>query len=305
MKIYIHTKFQNPEIQAFKDALSSKYEVVIGEGQNSEENKIKFLDSEICYGNPPLMWANETKKLQWLQLNSAGLDPYQQLNDYQFKLTNLKGYFGQSVAETTVAGILGIYRKIDELARLQTQKKWVGSPIRETLYLLTKKKVLILGSGAIGLKTKQLLSGFECETTVLNSKTISQIANYLPETDILISTLPDTSETKGLISKAYLEMLKPSALFVNVGRGTNVDEKSLIEILQAKRIMGAVLDVTETEPIPSDSILWEMDNVLLTQHSSGGWIEESAGKVKFFLANLDRFEKGEELLNIVDLEKGY
>jgi phosphoglycerate dehydrogenase-like enzyme len=209
------------------------------------------------------------------------------------------------VAETTVAGILGVYRKIDELARLQTQKKWVGSPIRETLYLLTKKKVLILGSGAIGLKTKQLLSGFECETTVLNSKTISQITDYLSETDILISTLPDTSETKGLISQAYLEMLKPSALFVNVGRGTNVDEKSLIEILQAKRIMGAVLDVTETEPIPSESILWEMENVLLTQHSSGGWLEESSGKVKFFLENLDRFEKGEELLNIVDLEKGY
>jgi phosphoglycerate dehydrogenase-like enzyme len=305
MKIYIHTKFQNSEIQAFRDALCPKYEVIIGEGQNSEENKLHFLDSEICYGNPPLDWANETKKLQWLQLNSAGLDPYQQLIDYQFKLTNLKGYFGQSVAETTVAGILGVYRKIDELAQLQTQKKWVGTPIRETLYLLSKKKVLILGSGAIGLKTKQLLSGFECETTVLNSKTISQVADYLPETDILISTLPDTFETRGLISRTHLEMLKRTALFVNVGRGSNVDENALIEILQAKRIMGAVLDVTEIEPIPSDSILWEMGNVLLTQHSSGGWIDESSGKVKFFLENLDRYEKGEELLNIVDLKKGY
>ena len=305
MKVYIHTKFQNSEIQAFKKALSPKYEVVIKEELTSDNQKIQFLDSDICYGNPPLEWANETKKLAWLQLNSAGLDPYQQLNDFQFKLTNLKGYFGQSVAETTVAGILAVYRKIDELSRLQTQKKWVGAPIRETLHLLHKTKVLILGSGAIGLKTKQLLSGFECEITVLNSKTINQITDYLPETDILISTLPDTSETKGLISKTYLEMLKPTALFVNVGRGTNVDEKALIEILQAKSIMGAVLDVTETEPLPANSILWEMENVLLTQHSSGGWMEESSGKVKFFLENLGRFEKGEELLNIVDLKKGY
>jgi glyoxylate/hydroxypyruvate reductase len=306
MKIYIHTKFQDPEIQAFKGALSSKYEVIIGEGQNSKENKEQFLDSEICYGNPPLDWANETKKLQWLQLNSAGLDPYQQLKeDYKFQFTNLKGYFGLSVAETTVAGILGVYRKIDELARLQTLKHWIGAPLRENLYLLSKKKVLILGNGAIAQKTKQMLSGFECETTLLDSKTVSQIADYLADTDILISTLPDTSETKGLISRAYLEMLKPSALFVNVGRGTNVDEKALIEILQAKSIMGAVLDVTEVEPIPSDSILWEMENVLLTQHSSGGWIEESSGKVKFFLDNLDRFEKGEDLLNMVDLKKGY
>ena len=305
MKIYIHTKFQNTEIQAFKVALSPKHEVVIKDELSSENQKAQFLDSDVCYGNPPMDWANETTKLAWLQLNSAGLDPYQQLIDYQFKLTNLKGYFGQSVAETTVAGILAVYRKIDELARLQTQKQWVGTPIRETLHLLHKAKVLILGSGAIGLKTKQLLSGFECNTTVLNSKTIGQITDYLPETDILISTLPDTSETKGLISKVYLEMLKPTALFVNVGRGTNVDEKALIEILQANRIMGAVLDVTETEPLPSNSVFWEMKNVLLTQHSSGGWMEESSGKVKFFLENLERFEKGEELLNIVDLEKGY
>ncbi len=306
MKIYIQTKFQDPEIQAFKDALSSKYEVIFGDGDNSQENKVQFLDSEVCYGNPPLDWANETVKLQWLQLNSAGLDPYQQLKEnYEFQFTNLKGYFGLSVAETTVAGILAVYRKIDELARLQMQKQWIGTPIRETLHLLTKKKVLILGSGAIGLKTKTLLSGFECDTVVLNSKTITQIADYLPETDILISTLPDTSETKGLISKTYLEMLKPSALFVNVGRGTNVNEKALIEILQAKRIMGAVLDVTVIEPVPTESPLWEMENVLLTQHSSGGWNEESSGKVKFFLENLKRFEKVEELLNKVDLEKGY
>jgi glyoxylate/hydroxypyruvate reductase len=305
MKIYIHTKFQDPEIQAFNEALCPKYEVVIGEGHYSEMNKNQFLDSEICYGNPPLEWLNETNKLKWLQLNTTGFDQYLGLKEFNFQFTNLKGYFGLSVAETTVAGILGVYRKIDELARLQTQKLWVGTPIRENLYLLSKKKVLILGSGAIALKTKQLLSGFECETTLLNSKTVKNIADYLPETDILISTLPETDETKGLISKEYLSMLKSTALFVNVGRGTNVDEEALIEILQAKSIMGAVLDVTAIEPIPTESPLWEMENVLLTQHSSGGWNEESSGKVKFFLENLGRFEKGLKLLNIVDLGKGY
>lgn len=305
MKIYIHTKFQDPEIQAFKDALSPKYEVIIGGGENSEITKSQFLDSEICYGNPPLDWLEETKQLKWLQLNTTGFDQYLSLKDLDYKFTNLKGYFGLSVAETTVAGILGVYRKIDELARLQTQKNWVGTPIREYLYLLTKKKVLVLGSGAIAQKIKQLLSGFECETTLLDSKTVKQIAEYLPHTDILISTLPETIETKGLISKEYLEMLNSTALFVNVGRGTNVDEQALIKILKSKTIMGAVLDVTEIEPIPTESPLWEMENVLLTQHSSGGWNEESSGKVKFFLENLERFEKGEELLNFVDLEKGY
>ena len=305
MKIFIQAKFQDPEIQAFKDALSTKYQVIFGKGENSEENKIEFLDSEICYGNPPLDWLTETTQLKWLQLNTTGFDQYLSLKDFDFQFTNLKGYFGLSVAETTVAGILGVYRKIDELARLQTLAKWIGNPIRENLYLLSKKKVLVLGSGAIAQKIKQLLSGFECETTLLDSKTISQITDYLPLTDILISTLPETTETKGLVSKEYLEMLNSTALFVNVGRGTNVDEQALIEILQTKRIMGAVLDVTEVEPIPMESPLWEMENVLLTQHSSGGWNEESSGKVKFFLENLERFEKGDELLNTVDLAKGY
>lgn len=305
MKIYIHTKFQESIYQQFRDGLESKYEVIFGDGEVSETLKEQFLTCDICYGNVPLDWLNASSQLKWLQLNSTGLDPYQQFTEYQFQLTNLKGFFGQSVAETTVAGILAVYRRIDELTRLQTKNEWVGTPIRETLHLLHKAKVVILGSGAIGLKTQQLLSGFECETTVLNSKTICQLADYLPTTDILIATLPETKETIGLINKTYLDMLKPSALFVNVGRGSAVDENALIEILKEEKILGAVLDVTELEPLPIESPLWNMSNVLLTQHSSGGWAEESADKVVFFLNNLARFEKGEELINNVDLVKGY
>ena len=305
MKIYIHTKFQESIYQQFRDGLESKYEVIFGDGEVTESLKELFLTCDICYGNVPLDWLNASSQLKWLQLNSTGLDPYQQLTEYQFQLTNLKGFFGQSVAETTVAGILAVYRRIDELTRLQTKNEWVGTPIRETLHLLHKAKVVILGSGAIGLKTQQLLSGFECETTVLNSKTISQLADILPQTDILIATLPETKETIGLINKTYLDMLKPSALFVNVGRGSAVDENALIEILKEEKILGAVLDVTELEPLPTESPLWNMSNVLLTQHSSGGWAEESADKVIFFLDNLTLFEKGEELINNVDLVKGY
>ena len=305
MKIYIYTPFSEPEIKKFRENLSSKYEVIIGEELLVEDREAQFRTCEICYGNPPLPWLANNETLQWLQLNSTGLDPYQQLTDYNFKLTNLKGFFGQSVAETTLAGILGIYRRIDHLARLQSEKNWVGTPLRASLHLLNKKKVLILGSGAIGLKIKELLTGFQCDTTILNSKTITQLADYLPDTDILIAALPETKETIGLINEAYLNMLKPSALFVNVGRGSAVDEEYLIELLQENKIMGAVLDVTEQEPLPTENPLWSLSNVLLTQHSSGGWAEEAAEKVNFFLENLERFENGEELVNNVDLVKGY
>ncbi|MDZ7897864.1 MAG: D-2-hydroxyacid dehydrogenase [Arcicella sp.] len=305
MKIYIYTPFAESEIQKLKDALSSKYEVLIKEELPEEQRESVFRTCEICYGNPPLSWLENNNTLQWLQLNSTGLDPYQQLKNYQFKFTNLKGFFAQSVAETALAGILGMYRRIDHLARLQSEKHWVGVPLRATLHLLSKSKVLILGSGAIGLKIRDLLMGFQCETTILNSKTILQLADYLTDTDILIASLPETEETIGLLNQAYLDMLKPSALFVNVGRGSAVEEEYLIKLLQENKIMGAVLDVTEVEPLPVESPLWDMPNVLLTQHSSGGWAAESSEKIMFFLENLKRFEGGEELVNNVDLVKGY
>ena len=305
MKIYIYTPFSDPEIQKFKETLSSKYQVIIGEELSTEDREAQFRTCEICYGNPPLTWLANNETLQWLQLNSTGLDPYQQLTDYDFKLTNLKGFFGQSVAETTLAGILGIYRRIDHLARLQSEKNWVGTPLRATLHLVNKSKVLILGSGAIGQKIKELLTGFQCDTTILNSKTITQLAHYLPDTDILIAALPETKETIGLINETYLKMLKISGLFVNVGRGSAVDEGLLIKLLQKNKIMGAVLDVTEQEPLPAENLLWILPNVLLTQHSSGGWADEAAEKVNFFLDNLERFRIGEALMNNVDLIKGY
>ena len=305
MKIYIYTPFSETEIQKFRETLSSKYEVIIDEELPLEQKEAQFRTCEICYGNPPLAWLADNETLQWLQLNSTGLDPYQQLTEYDFKLTNLKGFFGQPVAETTLAGILGIYRRIDHLARLQSDKHWVGASLRATLYLLNKKKVLILGSGAIGLKIKELLTGFHCETTILNSKTITQLADYLSDTDILIAALPENKETIGLLNKRFLDMLKPSALFVNVGRGSAVDEGLLIKLLQKNKIMGAVLDVTEQEPLPAENLLWILPNVLLTQHSSGGWADEAAEKVNFFLDNLERFRIGEALMNNVDLIKGY
>jgi glyoxylate/hydroxypyruvate reductase len=305
MKLYIYTPFAESEIRTLKDALSSRYEVFVRQELKEEQQEAIFRTCQICYGNPPLAWLENNKSLQWLQLNSAGLDPYQKLTNYSFKFTHLKGFFAQSVAETALAGILGMYRRIDHLARLQSEKNWVGTPIRETLHLLHQSKVVILGSGAIGLKVKELLTGFRCDVTVLNSKNISQLADYLMNTDILITTLPETKETVGLLNETYLDMLKPSALFVNVGRGSVVDEAYLIKILQETQTMGAVLDVTQSEPLPAESPLWDMPNVLLTQHTSGGWADEAAEKIQFFLENLNRFENAEELVNIIDLERGY
>ncbi|MFC0182882.1 Phosphoglycerate dehydrogenase [Pseudarcicella hirudinis] len=305
MQVYIHTKFEERETESLKLSLSKNYKVIIGSELPEELRKDAFLTSEICLGNVPLAWAQETKKLQWLQLHSAGLDPYQELNEINFKITNLKGFFGQSVAETALAGIMAMYRGIDRLSRWQTEKHWVGTPLRASLQLLSKSNVIILGSGAIGLTLEKLMSGFDCDVKVFSTKNIDQLDAQLPACDILISCLPETAETIGLISEKRLHLLKKEALFVNVGRGSNTDENALIKLLETNPDFRAMLDVTETEPLPKESPLWHLPNVLLTQHTSGGWDDENMGKVKFFLKNLERFEKGETLENIANLKRGY
>lgn len=314
MKIYIHTLLKESEKQLLINALPVEkgYQLSFGDTLLPENRRATFLEASVCMGNVPLDWAEESVKLQWLQLHSAGLDPYQQLSHSRFPITHLKGFFGQSVAETAVAGIMAVYRGIDRLSVLQPQNHWVGGSIRPSLHLLFRKKVGILGNGAIGQTVAKILNGFDCDIKIFSRTAIegqvwswSDIGAYLPELDILVACLPETTETIGLIDEAFLNLMKKEALFVNVGRGSAVNEPVLIKKLQAGAIAGAVLDVTAVEPLPQNHVLWNMPNVLLTQHSSGGWAEENADKVKVFLNNLKRFENNEPLENIADLAKGY
>lgn len=311
MHIYIHSVFQETERNLLRSHLATKYQLSFGNELPEEQRKSTFLQADICLGNVPLDWATETTSLQWLQLHSAGIDPYNKIENHRFPISNLKGFFGQSVAETTLAGILAVYRGIDKLAVWQQEKHWIGTPLRSSLHLLQHAKVLILGAGAIGLSIQKLLTGFDCDTKVFARKegeynlSMDDLSKYLPTADILIACLPETPQTLGLINEALLSQLPSQALFVNVGRGSAVDELALIDLLNKQAISGAVLDVTLEEPLPKEKPLWEMPNVLLTQHTSGGWAEESRDKVLFFLRNLTRFEHEEPLINVVDWEKGY
>ena len=121
----------------------------------------------------------------------------------------------------------------------------------------------------------------------------------------MISCLPETEETIGILDRSRLSKLKRDALFVNVGRGSVVDENVLVDLLTNKKIGGCVLDVSGQEPLPADHPLWECPNTILTQHTGGGDENEVTGKVKLFLKNLERFNDGKELNHIVNINKGY
>lgn len=310
MKIFVVTP-SNPEDRAYLlKGLSTKYTVIF-KGDLDESAGFKaFCEAEILMGNAPLTWLEKkSDHLKWWQLESAGFDKFKNIKTNAIT-TNVGDYYAQPCAETIVGGVLALYRKLDSFALLQKESKWIGEPLRLEMKLLQGQKVIILGAGTIGMCVKQILTGFNCETIVMarsssdaDIHTTGELKQLLPSCDLVISCLPGTA--KGFFTKEMLGLMPTTSVFANVGRGNTVDEGALIECLRNGDIEGAVLDVTDVEPLPRDNALWQLPDVLLTQHTGGGRRKEHQGKFKIFLENLALFEKGESLKNLVDLGKGY
>jgi glyoxylate/hydroxypyruvate reductase A len=309
MIVFVNTPFNDSDKTYFRAQLPAGHEVIFKKDLPENEQSAAFQRADLVLGNPPVAWFSESNNLKWWQLDSAGFDGYKNLQ-LTIPVTNMGDYFAWPCAETIVAGIIAFYRDIHELAVLQTQKKWIGVPLRFKLGLLKNKKVIILGSGTIGQAVRQMLAGFQCHVQFLartnpeaELHTPEELKTALPETDLVVNCLPGTA--KGFFSAEMIAAMKTGSVYANIGRGSTTDETALIEALQSGQLAGAVLDVTEIEPLPMDNPLWEMQNVILTQHTGGGQATEDKGKVDLFIQNLERFLNGKSLENQVDLSKGY
>ncbi|WP_234735082.1 D-2-hydroxyacid dehydrogenase [Tellurirhabdus bombi] len=309
MLLYVNSRLEEGSKKRLRDQVPADIQIAFRQDLAEGEQAEVFAQADFLMGNAPADWLKSPNKLQWWQLDSAGFDAYKDI-ELSIPVTNMGDFFAWPCAETIVGGVLAFYRTLDELAVLQTQSKWVGAALRPSMFLLRKKSVIILGSGAIGQVIKQILTGFECSIRFLartnpdaELHTVEELKEALPDTDIVFNTLPGSA--KGFFSAELIKAMKPGSVFANVGRGTTVDEAALIENLQSGHLGGAVLDVTEKEPLPADSPLWTMPNVILTQHTGGGIATEELGKIDLFLENLRRFQEKEPLQNEVKLERGY
>jgi phosphoglycerate dehydrogenase-like enzyme len=211
-----------------------------------------------------------------------------------------------------VAGIMAFYRGLPELAALQTEHKWVGVPIRFRIDVLHKKNVVVLGTGTIGLVVQKILNGFDCKTTLFartspqaQIHSVAELKEILPQTDVVINCLPGSSSVRGFFDKTLIAAMKTGSIYANVGRGSTHDEAALVAALQSGHLAGAVLDVTEIEPLPTSSPLWAMKQVILTQHTGGGSRNEDRGKIDVFIENLNRYIDQKPIQNLVDLQRGY
>ena len=274
------------------------------------EQRAAFRSADVLLGNPPASWfAEPLPGLKFWQLDSAGFDSYQSVRTTA-QVANMGDYFAWPCAETMVAGLLAHYRRIPELTELQCRREWVGVPIRARTGLLRHKRVVILGTGTIGRAIRRMLTGFEGNVTMLartdpqaELHSADELRAVLPQTDIVINCLPGTAA--GFFSAGLIAAMMPGSLYASVGRGNTTDEPALIGALRSGQLGGAILDVTATEPLPADSPLWTLPNVLLTQHTGGGQPDEDAGKVNLFLRNLDLFLAGSPVENAVELGRGY
>lgn len=289
-------------------------------------NEKELLESEeldeveIVLGEPELSTVHAMKKLRWIQMTWAGANKYTTTTDFpeNVVLTNASGAYGCVISEYIVSGILALVKNLFPYRAQMQDGGWNKIDGEDTI---EGKRALILGTGNIGQETAKRLKCFGCETIGIcrtpgkkvpffdDVYTIESLDAQLPNADIVIIALPGTAETAGMFDAKRIGRMKEDAILVNVGRGFIVNTDELTDVLQKGRLRGAVLDVTDPEPLPEDHLLRNMENVILTPHISGvSWGDNNFTKKRImdiFCENLKRDYTGEAKKNVVDLQKGY
>jgi phosphoglycerate dehydrogenase-like enzyme len=255
---------------------------------------------------------------RWMQSPFAGVEKILQAEwgNPRMVLTNGRGVFGPNIAEHVLGFILSFNRGLHLARDNQAQRIWQPRlPIR--FGELTDSTVGILGFGDIGSQVAKRLSGFDCEVVGFRQHPtespyaqavygLDRFAECLGDLDYLVCALPETETTIGLVNRDHLRQLPRHAIVINVGRGSLIPSEDLILALQEGWIAGAGLDVTDPEPLPADSPLWGMPNVIITPHNSGSTTFLKQRALQIFLANWKHFcQTGLPQVNVVRRDLGY
>jgi phosphoglycerate dehydrogenase-like enzyme len=257
--------------------------------------------------------------VKWIQSLAAGVENLiiPELVESPVIVTNARGVFKRSLADFAIFGILFHYKRGRRLIESQRAHRWDDFRVD----WLPGKIMGVVGYGEIGRECARLAHALGMKIYAVRRKPQNStgdpildrifppesLHDMLREIDVLVAAAPLTKETHHMIGESEFRAMKASSMVINVGRGPVIDQEALIRALQEKKIAAAALDVYESEPLPSDNPLWDMENVLLSPHCTDrtenpDWLDLT---MQLFLDNFERYQKGEPLLNVVDKKAGY
>ena len=247
--------------------------------------------------------------VKWMHTFSAGVDSpfFVQLMERGVRLTNSSGATASPIAQTTVLYMLALSRNVRAWFQHQEKHEWTRHEFAE----LDSARLAVIGMGPIGIEIARLGVALNMNVEAIRRTptgdepcptfSFDQLHSVLARADWVAVALPLTDNTRQIFNAETFAIMKPGAHFVNVGRGELVDEESLVATLQSGHLAGAALDVFATEPLPPDSPLWDMDNVIITPHSSSASVHSGLRSEDIFLKNLARYVAGEPMVNEVNL----
>lgn len=275
-----------------------------------------LAQADVAFGQPDPRQCLALERLRWVEVTTAG---YTRYDTPEFRetfrgrgqvFTNMSDVFADSCAQHVLAMMLALGRRLLISHRDQLgDHSWHYTERRYESKLLTGQTVLLLGYGAIGRRLMELLVPFNMTVLAVRRQVRSErgvriipeesVSSALAQADHVVNILPDNDGTRNYVNARRLACFKPGARFYNVGRGTTVDTRALIEALQSGRIAEAYLDVFEAEPLPPEDPLWTMPNCYITPHTAGGRADQDTAIVKHFLRNLDAFVHGKAMIDRV------
>ena len=309
-------EFSADDVARIRAAAGSAADVIV---TTQAEAPKHAEQAEVILGSVPRELFQAAPRLRWVQATSSGVDPfmYPEFRDSDVILTSEKGLVGEHLADHAFGLLLTLTRQLTRTFRLGPDG-WQHRPgLRRQMVELSGMTMGIIGFGGTGraVARRAHAFGMRCQAidrdAVPNSPEVSEVqrpaffAELLATSDVVAICCPLTPETKGLFNDTAFARMKPSAFLVNVTRGEVVVEDDLVRALQNKQLRGAALDVAPREPLPPDSALWDMDNVVMTPHTAGASQYRAGRNIDRFVRNIEHLRHNEPLEGVIDKQLGY
>ncbi len=318
MDILVFYPFTPEQVEAFKALAQEKGGHTVHFVKDEDEAIELAPRVEVILGYFPAAVCNAAPKLRWVQSFSTGMDKWlfpEIIERDEVAISNVAGLYASQGAEHAWALLLALTRQIPTAVKNKELRKWDAGPVIE----IAGGTLGIIGMGGFGIEMAKRAQGYSM-TVIATDPVRTDKPSYVHElrpmneenlhdllrrSDVVMTACPLTAETYHLISSEELVLMKPSAYLINVTRGGIVDEPALVTALEQGQIAGAGLDVTEVEPLPVDSPLWDAPNLILTPHRAGASQHRPRKIFEFFLENLGRYLDGERPRNVIDKRRGF